>query len=212
MSARRYEDVDEQAEGDEGFPWLYTAVDLFTQCVMFMALIATFGTAILATKDRPAQAEEAQKKIVKKLSKADLDRMKLVEMLKRDKTLSLLLTKGRLAISLKDRIFFETGSAELKPAARQTIERLATTLKPMDCQLWVAGYTDDVPIATAQYPSNWVLATARAITVLKILQDFGVAPQRLAAAGYGQYHPRYPNNSPENRAGNRRVEISLVYR
>ncbi|MBW2736550.1 MAG: OmpA family protein [Deltaproteobacteria bacterium] len=191
--------------------WLYTAVDLFTQTVMFMVLIATFGTTILVTQDRPAEAKE-NKKEEKALSQAELDKQKLERLLKQDKTLSLRVTKGRLAISLKDRIFFETGSAELKPTAQETIGRLAATLQAMDCQLWVAGYTDNVPIATAQYPSNWALATARAITVLKILQASGVTPQRLAAAGYGQYHPRYPNNSPKNRAGNRRVEISLVYR
>ncbi|MCK5797394.1 MAG: OmpA family protein [Deltaproteobacteria bacterium] len=205
--------LDDADEGAESFPWLYTAVDLFTQCVMFMALIATFGSSILASPPKKADPKKTLA-LPKTLSKIDRDR-KLLEALLASaagKNLTLRKDQGRLALLLRDRIFFESGEAALRSEAQETIQKVGQLLSKMECEIWVAGFTDDVPIHTAQYTSNWVLATARAINVLKILQGSGIAPRRLAAAGYGKYHPRYPNNSKKNRAANRRVEISLVYK
>ena len=77
--------------------------------------------------------------------------------------------------------------------------------------LRVEGHTDDVPIQTGRYASNWELSTARATTVVTyLLQDAGLAPERLSAAGYGEFHPRAPNTSPENRARNRRVDVVIL--
>lgn len=201
-------------EEEEGFPWLYTAVDLFTQCVMFMALIAMFGTAILATKPKPPKPKPKTQAAKKALSKAERDRLVLERLVKSDlgKSLTLRDSKAGLSVLLKDGVFFESGSADLKGEAQATIARVAALLAKMECQIWVAGYTDDVPIRTARFGSNWSLSTSRALTVLTILQQAGVAPTRLAAAGYGKFRPRFPNNSSKNRAANRRVEISLVYR
>jgi chemotaxis protein MotB len=74
----------------------------------------------------------------------------------------------------------------------------------------VEGHTDDVPIKSAAFPSNWELSAARAIAVVRFLQDQGVDPAKLAAAGYGEYQPIAGNDTPEGRAQNRRIEITLA--
>jgi len=78
-----------------------------------------------------------------------------------------------------------------------------------DNQIRIEGHTDDLPIHNSVFPSNWELSSARAISVLRYFIQKGIEPQRLAAVGYGEYHPLVPNTSPENRARNRRVEIYI---
>jgi chemotaxis protein MotB len=194
---------------DPGFPWLYTAVDLITQCLMFMVLITTFGATILITTSSPAI-----KISPKALSKLSQQHQRMERMLARTdlkKSIKLVRDKGNLALLLSDAIFFDSGRAELKPAAHHILAQIGGALSEGSYQIRVEGYTDDRPIHTKLFPSNWELSAARAITVLRDLLDHGVPAARLAAAGYGEHHPRYPNNSATNRAANRRVEIVLVF-
>jgi chemotaxis protein MotB len=77
--------------------------------------------------------------------------------------------------------------------------------------LRIEGHTDDVPISTREFRSNWELSTARAATVIRFLTErVGFDPRRLSAAGYGEFHPRVANDTPENRARNRRVDIVIL--
>lgn len=117
-----------------------------------------------------------------------------------------------VVVSLRESGSFATGSAELSAEARRVLADLAATIKAEgDVFLRVEGHTDDVPIQTGRYASNWELSTARATTVVTyLLQDAGLAPERLSAAGYGEFHPRAPNTSPENRARNRRVDVVIL--
>ena len=79
-----------------------------------------------------------------------------------------------------------------------------------DREYQVEGHTDDVPIATAQYPSNWELASGRALTVVRTMIEAGLGPERVSAASYGEYKPASDNDSDEGRAQNRRIEIVVV--
>ncbi|HUZ73172.1 MAG TPA: peptidoglycan -binding protein [Stellaceae bacterium] len=115
-------------------------------------------------------------------------------------------------------VLFDPGSAALGPDAQQRLALVAGALKaiagkiPTDIPwlLEVEGYTDDRPINTQQFPSNWELSTARALSVVRYLVAQGIPPNRLAAAGYGQYQPIDSGNTPADYRRNRRIELKLT--
>lgn len=106
---------------------------------------------------------------------------------------------------------FASGSADLKKGGLQWIATLAQTLSNTNfLELRVEGHTDNAPISTAKYPSNWELSTARAANVVRYLTTKGFEPQKLAAIGYGDSRPLVENNSPEGKMKNRRIEFTIV--
>ncbi len=122
--------------------------------------------------------------------------------------------KDKLSVNMVEKILFDSGSAEIKKDGKKVIDRVAEILmKVTDKQIRVEGYTDNVPISSrlaARFPTNWELSTARATTVARHLQDKGIDPKLLSAAGYSEFRPVAANDSDEGRARNRRIEISLI--
>lgn len=114
-------------------------------------------------------------------------------------------------------LLFQSGSAELEAAGRERLAQLAETLKRIAAELppdlnWILrvdGHTDNVPIRSERFPSNWELSTARAINVVQFLIGQGIPPERLAATGFGEYQPLDTANTAEARARNRRLEIKV---
>ncbi len=120
-------------------------------------------------------------------------------------------TPEGFVISLKELGFFNSGQAVLLPGAAAKIERIAKVLSRPGLELRIEGHSDDQPIHTAQFNSNWELSTARAMAVLLLLvDDAGFDPQKLSASGYGQYRPVADNSTPEGRRMNRRVDLVVV--
>ena len=120
-------------------------------------------------------------------------------------------TPRGIVISLPEAGSFPPGRADLSPAVEEVMRSLAATLRGVPRALRIEGHTDDVPIRTAMFASNWELSTARATRVLQFLiEDGAIDPTRLSAAGYGQYQPRLANDSAEARARNRRVDIVVL--
>jgi chemotaxis protein MotB len=120
-------------------------------------------------------------------------------------------TPEGFVISLKDLGFFNSGQAVLLPGASAKIERIAKVLAQHGLDLRVEGHSDDQPIHTAQFRSNWELSTARAMAVLLLLvNDSGLDPKKISVAGYGQYRPVADNSTPEGRQMNRRVDLVVV--
>jgi len=116
-----------------------------------------------------------------------------------------------LTISLAEAGFFSPGSAVMPPAALIAIDSIAATLKPFDYNIRVEGHTDNIPIHTAQFPSNWELSTARATFLLQyLISGASLQPERLSAAGYGEYRPVASNQTAEGRAANRRVDLVVL--
>lgn len=116
-----------------------------------------------------------------------------------------------VVISLPEAGSFPAGRAELSQPARDVMLELADRLRDLPNFIRVEGHTDDVPIATPQFASNWELSTARATRVVQFLIDeCDLDPARLAAAGYAEFRPRLPNASAESRARNRRVDIVVL--
>ncbi|QRN95973.1 OmpA family protein [Archangium violaceum] len=120
--------------------------------------------------------------------------------------------KGRMTVNLKDKILFASGSAKVGKEGQAALAKIAEALKGVQGKIIrVEGHTDDVPTdAKGPFPSNWELSLARAMAVVRSLQDAGVDPTMLSAAGYGPYQPIAANDSPEHRSLNRRIEIVLA--
>ena len=123
---------------------------------------------------------------------------------------SILNEQRAVQITLRDVVLFDTGQASLRPGAQQLLRGLVPFLQSLNNPIVIEGYTDNQPIDTPQFPSNWELSSARAIGVVRFFVGQGIAPQRLSGVGYGQYHPVAPNNSPANRQLNRRVNIVIL--
>ncbi len=119
-------------------------------------------------------------------------------------------TETWLEIELNSSLLFPSGNATPNDAAFELIERLAAILAPYRNPIQVQGFTDNLPISTAAFPTNWELSSARAASVVRMLTNHGVDPARLAAVGYGEHQPVADNATAEGRARNRRVVLAIA--
>ena len=118
---------------------------------------------------------------------------------------------GRMVVALASDILFASGSAGLSKDGKGAVEEVAAVLASIpDRKFQVEGHTDNVPIKTAQFPSNWELASSRALTVLKTMVEAGMPADRVSAASFGDSKPTAANDTPDNKALNRRIEIVVV--
>jgi chemotaxis protein MotB len=115
-----------------------------------------------------------------------------------------------LEIEINTDILFPSGAGDFTPAAEPVLDKLADVLKPFPNPIRVEGHTDDRPIRTAAFPSNWELSAARAASVVHQFMRQGIDPQRLEIVGFGEFHPKQPNATPEGRNANRRVAILVL--
>jgi len=179
--------------GHSAPPWLVNYADLMTELVILFIVLYALSAALNRNVQRAR--EEIQ------------------QMLEREKIAGeVRVEREGLRISLSEKgatPFFESGKAEITPRMQEILAHMAPTLRRLveqAQQVIVEGHTDNVPIRTRQFASNWELSTARATNVVRALvHEFGLPPQPLAAIGYGEYRPVAPNDTPENRARNRRV-------
>ena len=124
--------------------------------------------------------------------------------------LKVITREGRMLIALPDDVLFDSGKAEVKPQGQEALAKVAQVLSTIaERRFLVAGHTDNVPIRSGRYRSNWDLSAARAIEVTLFLVAKGMKPQALAAAGFGEFDPIVQNDTPEHRTQNRRIEIVL---
>ena len=121
----------------------------------------------------------------------------------------MMLQKDQLDIQLSEQILFASGEARLRPEASAALLPIAQVLSGQAYDLTVEGHTDDIPIATEQFPSNWELSASRASYVVRFLIEQGIAPQRLRAVGYAEARPIADNATAEGRARNRRVVLII---
>lgn len=117
---------------------------------------------------------------------------------------------NRVMVDMKDKMLFPSGSARLARPAVQVLRDISQVLAKLPNQLQVEGNTDDRPIHTEEFPSNWELSAARAASVVHLMTRMGIAPQRMSAIGYGEHRPIAYNNTDEGRQKNRRVTLVVL--
>ena len=118
-------------------------------------------------------------------------------------------------LRFKDEVLFDTGQADLKPNVKNTLLRLGEILRKHNKDIRIEGHTDNVPIKTSKFESNWELSTARAISVVRyfteeISAEQRISPKNFEVSGYGEHHPIAPNDNEQNRQKNRRIEITIL--
>src|SRR5277367_4244718 len=120
--------------------------------------------------------------------------------------------KRELVITLlSDKQLFDSGKADIKPFTKKILDEVYKQLKTRQNEVRVEGNTDNVPIANEQFPSNWELSAARATGVARyFVEDDGLAARRISALGYGEYRPKFPNDTPQHQAANRRVDVVIL--
>ena len=124
--------------------------------------------------------------------------------------LKVTIRNGRMLIVLPTDVLFDSGRTDLKPAGKSAVTQVAKALATIgDRRFLVSGHTDNVPIKTSRFPSNWELSTARAVEVARLLVAGGMKPEVIGAAGYAEFDPVAQNDTPMNKALNRRIEIIL---
>lgn len=116
-----------------------------------------------------------------------------------------------LTIAITGTVLYEDASATLSPQAKELINIIFKRLQELPNNILIEGHTDNRPIKTRDFPSNWELSAARSINLVRyLIEEYGFEPSRLSSAAYGEYRPVVPNDSPANQAKNRRVEIIIL--
>jgi chemotaxis protein MotB len=182
--------------------WLFSYADLMTQLLIFSILMLT----VLGLKPPEKRAAPKHDDLLETVKQVE----QFVKESGLDDSMAIDRAADRLVIRMKSAILFSEAQAKLTPAAERVLSGLTPVLARAPSRLRVEGHTDDVPIRSSLFPSNWELSTARAISVIQYLEDHGIARDRLSVAGYGEFHPLAPNDSAERRALNRRVEIVVL--
>ncbi len=176
------------------------------------SLVAQKGSLSQALEETKSRLEELRKAQEAANKRAELFKSLLLKFKKMIDAgdLKIVLRDGRMTLQLRNDVLFDSGQVAIKPTGKDALTEVAGILVTLeDRELQVAGHTDNVPISTQRFASNWELSATRSIVVVKYLIDQGVKPDLLSAAGYGEHDPVAPNDTAEGRAKNRRIEIVL---
>jgi chemotaxis protein MotB len=211
--------------------WLLTYADLITLLLAFFVVMYSMsrvdnkkfgqvsdalntilkgGPSVLRFADDPETSGHG----VLKLGNLRLVQQKIEERFKqlgKNELVQTEVTERGLVVHIVESALFDVGSADLKPKAMEVLDLIATELEGRPNHVRVEGHTDDTPIRTEIYPSNWELSSSRATAVVRYYtENHKIAKDRVSALGYGEFRPVVPNNSIENRAINRRVDIVIL--
>lgn len=221
--------------GDSGEPtapfWMMTYGDVMTLLLTFFVLLLSFSSiqeakfqeaigalaaafgvlnkaeAVLDNPNPPVSSEDID---VEDIATQVAEVQEVVEVLKEvglDNQFDVVSTTEGYAVRISSPVLFDLASADLKEVGKEALARLTDHLSKEESEMRIEGHTDNVPINTPRFPSNWELSTARALSVLKFMRARGLEPTRLSAAGYGEFRPILDNDTQAHRDVNRRVEI-----
>ena len=204
--------------------WLIIFSDITTNLMLFFLML--FAMTRMTVADRQLVTAGMESTVVNRAAReqAELERQARKQReLDAIKRLEQAVTDGRLAgkasinvtdktvnIALNPESFFTIGSAKLNPNTISVLRDLVELIETFPNDIIIEGHTDPTPVRGGAYRSNWELSIARAVGVVNFFIASGLNPKQLVAAGYGEFHPAYPNDTEANRAKNRRIEITLV--
>jgi len=196
--------------------WLISYAD-------FITLMFTFFVALYALSSMDHQKLEKFSLSLRQVFQIIEDPIKLHQsqaeqsvmeslklLLKNESNISVNSEPRGIVITFSDSALFSSGSAEIKSEADIVLSRIADKLKTTPGRIFIEGHTDNMPISTGKFRSNWELSAARASSVLHALVAKGLDPYRFTISGYGEYRPRASNSTAEGRAQNRRVELVIM--
>lgn len=233
MPFERHMDKRLSPNSTNGNGWLTTFNDMITLLMVFFVLLFTMGSLdvkrfkhfqnalqsamgvlhegrhapVGTISDHSSMTQDQTQQSVPGRPSKDNERMNALSQVQ---GLEAEITPRGIQLTLNDRLLFDSGEARLKNNGKVLLGRVAKIIGPFRRNIRVEGHTDNIPIATSRYPSNWELSIARAIVVVNHLIESGkIAPNRFSAAGYGDSKPRTVNDTDAGRAKNRRVEIIL---
>jgi chemotaxis protein MotB len=214
-----------------GQGWLTTFNDMATLLMVFFVLLFAMGSLDVrrfknfqnalqsamgvlhegrhAPVGLPSEANKTEAPSTE-TSQAPADSNDTLEQIEQTQGLEATYTPRGIQLTLNDSLLFRSGSATLTADGENLLERVSRIIKPIGRHIRVEGHSDNVPISTVRYPSNWELSTARAVNVVKYFVHQGrIDPRLLSAVGYAEVKPRVSNDAKAQRAKNRRVEIIL---
>jgi len=157
-----------------------------------------------------AQLGEQQRKIEERMKKLSAELGQVMSSMIRQNMVNINQTQRGVVVDISASTLFGTGETILQMGSLDVLHQVAAVLSKENMPIEVEGHTDDIPIATEQFPSNWELSSARASSVVRLLVDSGVPAKQMSVVGLASNQPLAPNNSAENRAKNRRVTITIV--
>lgn len=203
--------------------WLTIFSDMTTNLMLFFLML--FAMTRMTAMERQMVTEGMQNIFRGETARSEIQRERTEKKIREERAVERLreiITRGKLegaaAMDVSDAsvrvtldlpVFFATGSAELGAKAAEVLSELVAPLGEFENDIVIEGHTDNVPISGV-YRSNWELSIARAVKVADFFIARGLDPHRLVIAGYGEYHPAFPNDTWEHRARNRRIEITIV--
>lgn len=229
---RRRRRLEDQENHDR---WLLTYSDLITLLLAFFIMMYTLsrqdaqkyeevsehlraifsggsgvigkGNALVRTGAAVLPPEASNSEIMKQLEE-EIKSVGVPEEVQRNVTI--LLDERGIVVRALDQAFFEEGKADLQEKAKETISKIIPILKQVNRDVRIEGHTDNVPISTAEFKSNWELSVKRATEVVRyIIEKGGFPPEMISASGYAEFRPLVPNINQENRSKNRRIEIIM---
>ncbi len=223
-------------EGEKGPGWLTTFNDLITLLMVFFVMLFTMssidvkklkefqyalqsGLGVLKEGQRvsvglielPFSSDLESVTTLEEIEKEVPDEIQdFVKAFDSEPEITATYTKKGVLITLSNTILFQFGMADINPESFPVLDKIAAIISKTSESVRVEGHTDNLPIHTEKFPSNWELSIKRAVNVVKYFVGIGkIPPQRLSAVGYGESKPLFPNDTTEHRAANRRVKILL---
>jgi len=181
------------------------------------AKLGTTASAKTKLEGNIAEMKTALETLTKQRSEAEQRIKEFRDFVKKFKSLTdtgkltVKIVNGQMVVTMSSDVLFASGSAKLSKAGTEAIQQVTSLLVSVqDRKFQVEGFTDNMPIKTALFPSNWELASARALTVVKTMVEAGMPSERVSAASFGETHPVQSNDTDAGRSANRRIEIVVI--
>ncbi len=202
-------------EEDNIHRWLISYSDFLTLLFTFFVALYALSTVDITKAEKMTTSLRKVFKVIDEPISFEEDRNKAIiedlrKLLNDISGIKIRSDARGVVITFPDALLFSSGSAELKPEAYDALTRIAEKLKEIPGKVAIEGHTDNVPISSSIYKSNWELSAARASSVLHFLLQKGLNPDRFIIAGYGEYRPVASNDTEDGRSKNRRVELIIL--
>lgn len=207
------------ASEEENPLWLVVLCDMMTNLMLFFLIMYGFTRQPEESRKKMMEAMSNQFKDEKQQTQVEQKAEDVIQKTKEEDVTNVLkekefaqveVSEQRIRVTLTNSVLFVSGEAVLGEQARRELGELAPVLSQLGNTVLVEGHTDNVPLRNKPYASNWELSVARASAVVDFLTAAGLPAERFVVAGYGEYRPVAPNESPEGRSRNRRIEINIL--